>query len=118
MTFPVAFDAVLTKLSARVDGRELVAVAQRCDVARETYEKALDRGKLSVLHEEKMRGVHVLSVGNLGPGKDVEVDRRSRHAALARRRSAVAAHSDDGRRHLWAFAAAAGRRPVRRRATG
>lgn len=73
MTFPIAFEAVLTKLTALVDRRTLVAVAKDTQAARETYENALDRGKLSVLHEEKLRGVHMLSVGNLAPGKEIEV---------------------------------------------
>ena len=37
------------------------------------YESALDRGKTAILHEEALRGVHVLSVGHLGPGKSVDV---------------------------------------------
>jgi hypothetical protein len=42
-------------------------------VARETYEDAIDRGKPAVLHEESLRGVHVLSVANIPPGVEVEV---------------------------------------------
>jgi hypothetical protein len=39
----------------------------------QTYEDALDRGKLAILHEEPTRGVHVVAVGALAPGSEVEV---------------------------------------------
>jgi hypothetical protein len=73
LTFPVPFDAVMTGLRAVIDGRALTAKAQSKTQARESYEDALDRGKTAVLHEEALRGVHVLSVGQLGSGKSVEV---------------------------------------------
>jgi hypothetical protein len=73
LTFPVPFDAVMTGLRAVIDGRALTARAQSKTQARESYEDALDRGKTAVLHEEALRGVHVLSVGQLGPGKSVDV---------------------------------------------
>lgn len=74
LTMPVGFDAVVTGVKAVVDGRVLVAVAKPKAEARETYETALDEGKLAVLHEEVLRGVHALSVGNLGAGKAVTVE--------------------------------------------
>lgn len=73
LTFPIGFDAALTGLRAKIDGRELHAVAQPREAAREAYEEALDRGKLAILHEEPLRGVHVVSVGALAPGSEVEV---------------------------------------------
>ena len=72
-TFPVAFEAALVGLEAFVDGRHLVAQARPSKQAREVYEDALERGKLAVLHEEKLRGVHVLSVAQLPPGQKVEI---------------------------------------------
>lgn len=74
LTMPVGFDAVVTGLGARIDGRHLTAVAKTKDAARAQYEDALDRGEMAVLHEEALRGVHVLSVGQLAPGKEVEVE--------------------------------------------
>jgi hypothetical protein len=74
MTFPVGFDAVVTGLTATIDGRRMVGVAQERAEARETYETALDEGRLSVLHEEALRGIHVLSVGALPPGAEVMVE--------------------------------------------
>ena len=73
ITMPAPFEAVMTGLSAIVDGRRLSAVAQGRETARATYEDATDRGKLAVLHEEPMRGIHMLSVSQLAPGRKVEV---------------------------------------------
>ena len=74
MTFPVGFDAVVTGLAATIDGRRMVGTAKGKSEARETYEAALDEGRLSVLHEEVLRGIHVLSVGALPPGAQVSVE--------------------------------------------
>lgn len=73
MTFPVGFDAVVTGLSATINGRRMIGTAKEKAEAREVYEAALDEGKLSVLHEEVLRGIHVLSVGALPAGAEVEV---------------------------------------------
>lgn len=74
MTFPVGFDAVVTGLAARIGERRMIAVAQERGEARETYETALNDGKLSVLHEEALRGIHILSIGALPPGAEVYVE--------------------------------------------
>ena len=76
LTMPVGFEAVVTGLSATVDGRKLRAVAQPKVAARASYEAAIDEGKMAVLHEEALRGIHVLSIGQLAPGKEVEVELR------------------------------------------
>ena len=73
LTMPVAFDAVVTRLSVMVGDKKLTAHAQDRDEARATYEAAIDCGKLAVLHEEVLRGVHMLSVANLGAGAEVAV---------------------------------------------
>jgi hypothetical protein len=73
VTFPVPVHAVLFSLEARIDGRVVKARAQRRIEAREVYEDAIERGKAAVLHEEVLRGVHMLSVAHLGPGKEIEV---------------------------------------------
>jgi hypothetical protein len=73
ITFPVPVDAVLVGLRARVGGKEVISRARRRDEAREVYEDALDRGKAAVLHEEILRGVHMLSVGQLPGGTEVTV---------------------------------------------
>jgi len=76
LTFPVPVHATLFALEARIAGRLLTAQAQARKQARETYESALDRGKAAVLHEEVLRGVHMLSVGHIPPGAEVEVTAR------------------------------------------
>ena len=73
LTFPAPFEAVLTSLKVSIDGRDLTAIAQGKVTARETYEDALDRGKTAILHEEAMRGVHVLSICQLASGVEVTV---------------------------------------------
>ena len=59
-----------------IDGRVIKARAQRKAAARKTYEGAIEKGKTTVLHEEVLRGVHMLSVGHIPPGKEVEVSGR------------------------------------------
>ncbi|MDP1966493.1 MAG: VWA domain-containing protein, partial [Reyranella sp.] len=39
----------------------------------QTYETAVERGQSAVLHEELLRGVHMLSVAHVPPGADIEV---------------------------------------------
>ena len=73
MTFPVPVDATLCALSARIDGRTLTAVAQARQEARETYESAVDQGKAAVLHEELLKGIHMLSVAHVRPGASIVV---------------------------------------------
>ena len=73
ITFPLPVHAVLYGLEARIEGRRLVARSQGRSAARKDYEGALLRGKLAVLHEEVLRGVHILSIAQLPPGAEVEV---------------------------------------------
>jgi len=73
LTFPAPFDAVLTGMKAKIDERELTSIAKGRHDARKTYEDALDRGKTAVMHEEAMRGVHILSIGQLTAGSEVTV---------------------------------------------
>jgi len=73
ITFPVPVHAVLFSLEVRIEGRLLKACAQSKTQARDTYEEAIERGKAAVLHEEVLRGVHMLSVGHIAPGAEIEV---------------------------------------------
>jgi hypothetical protein len=73
ITFTMPVRAVLFNLEARINGRVLKARAQRKSQARATYEGALERGKTAVLHEEVLRGVHMLSVGHVPAGAEIEV---------------------------------------------
>lgn len=73
ITFPIPVHAVLFQLIVRIDDRVLKGKAQRKSQARETYEDALERGKTAVLHEEVLRGVHMLSVGHIPAGAEIVV---------------------------------------------
>lgn len=73
LTFPLPVHAVLYALEARIAGRTLKAVAQARSRARESYEQAVDRGKTAVLHEEVLKGVHMLSVAHVAAGSEIEV---------------------------------------------
>lgn len=73
LTFPVSFDAVVTSLECEVAGRKLKGHAQAKLEARKTYEKAIDDGKAAVLHEELLRGLHMVSVANVAPGAEIVV---------------------------------------------
>ncbi len=73
LTFPLPVLATLFELTAEVEGRRLQAKAQVRAEARRTYEDAIDRGKSAVLHEELLRGVHMISVANIQTGSEIRV---------------------------------------------
>lgn len=75
-TFPLPVHAVLHGLEAKIGDRVVKAVAKQRNDARATYEDAIDRGKTAVLHEELLKGVHMLSVGHVPPGTEIEVTAR------------------------------------------
>ena len=73
LTFPVPVHATLHRLTAAIDGRVLNAKAMARGKARETYEQAIDDGKTAVLHEEAVRGIHLLSIAHIPPGAEIRV---------------------------------------------
>jgi hypothetical protein len=73
ITLPVPVHATVFALRARIGERVLHAKACRKQQAREDYEEAIETGKTAVLHEEVLRGVHMLSIGHLPAGTEVEV---------------------------------------------
>ena len=73
ITFPVPVHATVFELRAKVGERSLVAQARTKGAARAKYEDAIDRGKTAVLHEEVLRGIHMLSVAHIPPGATIEV---------------------------------------------
>jgi hypothetical protein len=73
LTFPVPVHAALVSLSAQIGERRLLAQTRSKAQARESYEAAIDRGKTAVLHEEVLRGIHMISVGHVPPGQTVTV---------------------------------------------
>jgi hypothetical protein len=74
LTFPLPVHAVLFELLLRIDGRTLAARAEPRVAARATYEAALGEGRLAVLHEELLRGIHMLSVGPVPADAALEVE--------------------------------------------
>ncbi len=76
LSFPVPVNATCYQLSAKMDGRVLKGVAECSVRARIKYEKGLEEGRTAVLHEELLRGIHMLSVGNLRPDTEAEVTMR------------------------------------------
>ena len=74
MTFPVPVDATLCALSARIDGRTLNAgrAGPQARRARPTR-GAVDKGKAAVLHEELLKGIHMLSVAHVRSGREIVV---------------------------------------------
>jgi hypothetical protein len=73
MTFPLPVDATLCALSARFGDRTVKAIAEISKKAREKYEDAVSEGKSAVLHEEPLKGIHVLSVAHVAPGAEIMV---------------------------------------------
>ena len=73
ITFPVPVSATLFELRARIGDRVLKAEAKPRVTARKTYEEAIDSGQTSVLHEEVLKGVHMLSVGHIPPETEIEI---------------------------------------------
>jgi hypothetical protein len=73
LTFPMPVHATLFDLTVRIGERVLHAKAQGRKRARATYEDAIDRGKSAVLHEEVLRGIHMLSVAHIPAGETIEV---------------------------------------------
>jgi hypothetical protein len=73
LTFPVPVHAVLFSLEVKIGERRLAARASRKLEARASYEEGIEEGMTSILHEELLRGIHMLSVGHIPPGATIEV---------------------------------------------
>ena len=73
LSIPVPVHAAFFGLTAKIGGKLYEATAAPRGEARENYEDAIDEGRGAVLHEEVLRGVHMLSVANLAPGAEAEV---------------------------------------------
>ncbi len=76
LTLPVPVHAAFFGLTAKIGGVLHRGKAHSKRSARGRYEEAIQEGKAAVLHEELLRGVHSLSLGNLGPGDSAEVTMR------------------------------------------
>jgi hypothetical protein len=73
MTFLVPVDATLCTLTANIDGRVLHAVARAREKASKTYETAVNSGKSAILHQELLKGIHMLCVGHVRPSGEIIV---------------------------------------------
>ena len=73
LSFPAPSSAICYELTAEADGRLLSGVGAERGSARTTYERGIDSGRAAFLYEEVLRGIHMLSVGNLAPRASVEV---------------------------------------------
>ncbi|MGG5823626.1 VIT domain-containing protein [Falsiroseomonas sp. HW251] len=73
MTFPVPLHAALIGLTADIEGRKLTGRARSRMAARDHYEAGIAKGRAAVLHEEVLRGVHMISVGQIRPGGEAAV---------------------------------------------
>lgn len=74
LTFPVPVSAVLVALTAKIGDRVLNGRAEAKQAARQTYEDAIEAGKSAVLHEEAIKGIHILTVGHIPPGATIVVE--------------------------------------------
>jgi hypothetical protein len=73
MVFPMPVHAVVYGIIVEIDGRKLYGVSKAATEARQSYEGAIEAGKGAVLHEEVIRGIHMLSVGHVKPGSTITV---------------------------------------------
>ena len=73
LSIPVPVQAAFFDLSAVINDKRYEAQAQFRNQARADYESAMDKGQAAVLHEELLRGIHSLSIGNLGAGQVAQV---------------------------------------------
>lgn len=72
-TFLVPLQASLYYLSYEIDGRIVTGSIQKKNNARDIYEQNIDDGKSVILHEELLRGIHLLSIGHIPPHKEVAI---------------------------------------------
>ena len=73
LTIPVPVRAAFFSLTAVIGDCRLRAHALPSDAARDAYEKAVASGRPTVLHEELLKGVHLLSVAHVMPRTAVHV---------------------------------------------
>lgn len=71
--FPVRRNAAVYAMQLRVGERQVRAVLERKEDARERYEQAVSEGRTASLLEQRDADVLSLSIGNILPGDDIEV---------------------------------------------
>jgi Ca-activated chloride channel family protein len=71
--FPASTRAAVHSMVMKVDDREIIAIVQEKEQARQTYETAKKQGKTASLLEEHRPNVFQMNVANIMPGANVEV---------------------------------------------
>ena len=72
--FPLPDDAAVDRMRAVIDGRVIEGTIQEKQQARETYAAARAAGQGAGLVERKRPNVFALSVANIGPGNQVDIE--------------------------------------------
>jgi uncharacterized protein YegL len=72
-TFPLDESAAVTEFIAEIDGRTVVAKAKPKDEALRDYREGIERGHTTFLAAEERADIFTINIGNLGPGKAVEI---------------------------------------------
>ncbi len=72
--FPASTRAAVYDMKMRIGEREIFAVIQEKQQARQTYEQAIKDGKSASLLEQKRPNVFQMNVANIMPGDTIEVE--------------------------------------------
>ena len=72
-TFPLPSDASVHEMFMKIDDRIIVGQLKEEQEARETYEKAKEKGKAASLLEQERPNVFTQSVANIMPGDKVQI---------------------------------------------
>ena len=73
-TFPVAWNAVVSRFAVELNGKTLVAQAMEKKQAEEKYEDAIESGDTPVMLEYSDDGLCTANLGNLQPGETVVIE--------------------------------------------
>jgi Ca-activated chloride channel homolog len=72
--FPLPHEAAVDDMTMVIAQRRIVGVIQRRDEARRIYEQALLAGQTAALLEQERPNIFTQSVGNIGPGQEVNIE--------------------------------------------
>ena len=72
--FPLPHEAAVDDMTMVIAQRRIVGVIQRREEARRIYEQALLAGQTAALLEQERPNIFTQSVGNIGPGQEVNIE--------------------------------------------
>ena len=72
--FPLPHEAAVDDMTMVIAERRIVGVIQRREDARRIYEQALLAGQTAALLEQERPNIFTQSVGNIGPGQEVNIE--------------------------------------------